>query len=98
MSVARWIQCEDIISRFVFLSKHPTTGKPIASLYISMHQTFLARVNRIWSDIFSDFEITAPQTSEAQLTRMTLTIKIRNIRANDIQCTRKELQYAYNEY
>ncbi len=34
MSVARWIQCEEAISRFGFLAKHPTTGNAIASPYV----------------------------------------------------------------
>ena len=31
MSVSRWIQCEEAISEFGFLAKHPTTGNAIAS-------------------------------------------------------------------
>lgn len=33
MSVSRWIQCEEAISEFGFLAKHPTTGNAIASPY-----------------------------------------------------------------
>ncbi|MDO5714940.1 MAG: terminase, partial [Tissierellia bacterium] len=29
MSVSRWIQCEEAISEFGFLAKHPTTGQAI---------------------------------------------------------------------
>ena len=31
MSVSRWIQCEESISEFGLLAKHPTTGNAIAS-------------------------------------------------------------------
>lgn len=31
MSVARWIQCEEAITEFGFLAKHPTTGNAIQS-------------------------------------------------------------------
>ena len=31
MRSARWIQCEEITNRVGFLSKHPTTQKPIPS-------------------------------------------------------------------
>ena len=33
MSVSRWIQCEEAISEFGMLAKHPTTGNAIASPY-----------------------------------------------------------------
>ena len=36
MSVSRWIQCEEAISEFGFLAKHPTTGNAIASPYVAM--------------------------------------------------------------
>ena len=29
MCSARWVQCEEMTNRMGFLSKHPTTGKPI---------------------------------------------------------------------
>ena len=38
MSVARQIQCEQCISEYGFLAKHPTTGNAIASPYVSMLQ------------------------------------------------------------
>ena len=31
MSVARWIQCEEAITEYGFLAKHPTTGNAIQS-------------------------------------------------------------------
>lgn len=36
MCSARWIQCEETTSKLGFLSKHPTTGKPIPSPFINI--------------------------------------------------------------
>ena len=52
MSVSRWIQCEECISEFGFLAKHPTTGNAIASPYVSMSQTYMKQVNQAWLQIY----------------------------------------------
>ena len=52
MSVSRWIQCEQAISEYGFLAKHPTTGAAIASPYVSMSQSYMKQVNAIWYQIF----------------------------------------------
>ena len=52
MSVSRWIQCEECISEFGFLAKHPTTGNAIASPYVAMSQQYMKQVNQIWYQIF----------------------------------------------
>ena len=52
MSVARWIQCEEAISDFGFLAKHPTTGNAIQSPYVAMSQNFMAQTNRLWFEIY----------------------------------------------
>lgn len=52
MSVSRWIQCENAISEYGFLAKHPTTGNAISSPYVSMSQTYMKQVNQIWYQIF----------------------------------------------
>ncbi|MCC6094478.1 MAG: ATP-dependent Clp protease proteolytic subunit [Eubacterium sp.] len=36
MCSARWIQCEEMTTRLGYLSKHPTTGKPIPSPFINI--------------------------------------------------------------
>ena len=53
MSVSRWIQCEEAISEFGMLAKHPTTGNAIASPYVSMSQAYMKQVNQIWYQIYS---------------------------------------------
>lgn len=52
MSVARWIQCEECISEYGFLAKHPTTGNAIQSPYVAMSQNFMAQTNRLWMEVF----------------------------------------------
>lgn len=51
MSVSRWIQCEECISEYGFLAKHPTTGAPIASPYVSMSQGYLKQSQQAWYQI-----------------------------------------------
>lgn len=52
MSVARWIQCEEAITEFGFLAKHPTTGNAIQSPYVAMGQNYMTQTNRLWFEIF----------------------------------------------
>lgn len=52
MSVSRWIQCEECITEFGFLAKHPTTGNAIPSPYVSMSQSFMKQANNIWYQIY----------------------------------------------
>ena len=69
MAVARWVQCENAVSEFGFLAKHPTTGAAIASPYVAMSREYLKQVNQCWFQIFqlvkenstSDFSGTTPQ-------------------------------------
>ena len=52
MSFARFIQCEEAISKFGLVGKHPTTGAPIASPFVSMSQSFQKQANVLWYEIF----------------------------------------------
>lgn len=52
MSVSRWIQCEECISEYGFLAKHPTTGNAIASPYVAMSQSYMKQVNQAWYQIY----------------------------------------------
>ena len=69
MSVARWIQCEDAITQYGFLAKHPTTGNAIQSPYVAMSHSYMAQTNRLWMEIFqivkenctSEYRGTTPQ-------------------------------------
>ena len=52
MGVARWIQCEEAISEYGYLARHPTTGNPIASPYVSMSRDYKKQVNADWYQIW----------------------------------------------
>lgn len=49
---ARFIQCEEAISNFGLLGKHPTTGVAIASPLVAMSQSFSKQANTLWYEIF----------------------------------------------
>lgn len=52
MSVARWIQCEEAVTEYGFLAKHPTTGNAMQSPYVAMSQNYMAQTNRLWLEIY----------------------------------------------
>lgn len=52
MSVSRWVQCEEAISEFGFLAKHPTTGNAMQSPYVAMSQNYMKQVNQICFQIY----------------------------------------------
>lgn len=49
---ARFVQCEEALSSYGLLGKHPTTGGVIASPYVQMSQTFQKQANQLWYEIF----------------------------------------------
>ena len=53
MCVARWILTEQAISKYGSLSKHPTTGAPIASPYVAMEQNYMKQANQLWASMYS---------------------------------------------
>lgn len=53
MSVARWIQCEEAISSYGLLGKHPTvSNSPIQSPFVAMSQSFMKQAQQIWAQIY----------------------------------------------
>ena len=52
MSSARLLQCEDMTSKLGFLSKHPTTGKPIPSPFINIGINYMNQAVRLWNEIY----------------------------------------------
>lgn len=52
MCSARWIQCEETTTQPGFLSKHPTTGKPIPSPFVNIGINYMNQSCRLWSEIF----------------------------------------------
>ena len=52
MAISRWIQCEESITEYGFLAKHPTTGNAIPSPYVAMSQSFSKQANNLWYQIY----------------------------------------------
>lgn len=53
MSVARWRQCEDYISRLGLIGEHPTTGGEMISVYVKMAQDYQKQINQLRYQIYS---------------------------------------------
>ena len=76
MSVARWIQCEEAITKYGFLGKHPTSGNPIQSPYVAMSQSFMKQANNIWLQIFqvvkenSTVDFKGPNPNDSMMERL----------------------------
>ena len=51
MEMARWIQAENKISEYGFLAKHPTTGAPIISPYVTISLEFSKQASSTWWQI-----------------------------------------------
>ena len=51
MSVARWIQCEKMVSRTGLLGKHPTTGGETTSPFVSMSREYMRQIQATWFNI-----------------------------------------------
>lgn len=52
LAFARFIQCEDAISNYGLLGKHPTTGGVVASPFASLSQSYQKQANVLWYEIF----------------------------------------------
>lgn len=49
---ARYIQCEDAVSNYGLLGKHPTTGGVMVSPFVQMSQQFQKLANMMWYEIY----------------------------------------------
>ena len=52
MAMGRYIQLENIVSQLGFLSRHPTTGSAIASMFVPMAQTYFKLANSLFQQIW----------------------------------------------
>lgn len=52
MSAARWIQCEEAVSKYGYIGKN-STGQPIPSPYVTISQNYMKQTNRLWGEIFA---------------------------------------------
>jgi len=48
---ARWIMCEEAISEYGLLAKHPTTRQPIATPYAAMSQNYAKQAAALWTQM-----------------------------------------------
>lgn len=53
MSVARWRQCEEYISKLGLIGEHPTTGGEMISVYVKMSQDYQKQINQLRYQIYS---------------------------------------------
>ena len=51
MSVARWVHLEQKISEYGYIAKHPTTGAPMQSPYVTMSQAYMKQILAIRAEI-----------------------------------------------
>lgn len=49
---ARYVYCDEKLSQYGMLSKHPTTDAPIASPFVRMGLDYMKQANILWSQIF----------------------------------------------
>lgn len=49
---ARYIQCEEALSSYGLLGKHPTTGGVISSPFVQMSVQFQKQANLLWYEIY----------------------------------------------
>lgn len=51
--VARWVICEEEVSKLGYIGRHPTSGAPIKSPFVSLSQEYMKRANSLWNEIFN---------------------------------------------
>ena len=60
MSVARWVHLEQMISKYGYIAKHPTTGAPMQSPYVTMAQGYLKQAAALRDEILMLVKDTRP--------------------------------------
>lgn len=63
-NMARYIMCENAISKYGLLGKHPTTGGVIASPFVQLSSQFLKNANLIFSEIYNTVKQNATEVYE----------------------------------
>jgi len=64
MAVARWVHLEQMISKYGYIAKHPTTGAAIPSPYVAMAQGYLKQISAIRAEINQLIKYNRPVTSD----------------------------------
>lgn len=58
---ARHIQCEDYLSQYGLIAKHPTTGEPIISPFSKMNLDYVKTASQLWYQIYATIKENAPR-------------------------------------
>ena len=67
MALARYIQTEEEVSKTGFLAKHPTTGAPMTSPYVSMSIEYSKQVQAYWWQIYQTIKDATANDEEPQV-------------------------------
>ena len=60
-AVGRHIQCENFLSEYGLIARHPTTGEPIISPFFKMNTELIKLSTMLWNQIYSAVRDNAPQ-------------------------------------
>lgn len=64
LSVARWVHLEEMISKYGYIAKHPTTGAPVQSPYVAMAQNYAKQTAVLRDEINQLIKSSRPVYSE----------------------------------
>lgn len=67
ISIARWVHLEEMISKYGYIAKHPTTGAPMQSPYVTMAQAYAKQAMSIREEI--NKQINAAHSVAAEIVR-----------------------------
>lgn len=62
MNYARYIDCENAISDFGYIGKHPTTGAPIPSPFVNIGNMYEKQASIAWAQIYQTVKENATDT------------------------------------
>ena len=64
ISIARWVHLEEMISKYGYIAKHPTTGAPMQSPYVTMAQAYAKQAMSIREEINRQIKDARPAMAE----------------------------------
>lgn len=67
MALARYIQTEEEVSKTGFLARHPTTGAPMTSPYVTMSIEYSKQVQAHWWQIYQTIKDATEADAEQQV-------------------------------
>ena len=53
LTMARHVQCEELLSKYGLLAKHPTTSEPTVSPFVKMSLDYLKQAGQLWYQIYA---------------------------------------------